>query len=293
MSARAYLVPIDLKQLELRNPVLHLLASAPGSPVAGQLFYNTSTGCVEFRNGSSWIVLGTLDQISAPQADLSLNGHKITSLGTPASTTDAATKGYVDGLISGVATWKIAARAATTVAGTLASSFAGGSVVDGVTLTTGDRVLIKNQATGSENGIYTVNASGAPTRAADADAGTELLGAAVWIEEGTTNADTGWVQTVDGTITLGTTTLTWSKFASASADPTVAHHFSADVGDGISTAIDVVHNFGTLDVLVQVYVKGSGGALVDCDVVHKDTNTATLNFAVAPTAAQYRATCIA
>lgn len=125
-----------------------------------------------------------------------------------------ATRTYVDTAIQGV-DWKNSVRAATTTNGTLSTAYANGSVIDGVTLVTGDRILIKNQTAGAENGIYTVNASGAPTRATDADAASELTGGvAVFVEEGTTQADTGWVITINGTPTLGTTAITWAQFTS-------------------------------------------------------------------------------
>lgn len=129
----------------------------------------------------------------------------------PSVASDVATKNYVDNAVAGIK-WKESVRAATTANGTLASAFENGQVVDGVTLVTGDRLLIKNQTTGSENGIYIVNASGAPTRAADADTGAEILQAAVWVQEGTTNADSGWVCTTNAPITLGTTSLAFSQF---------------------------------------------------------------------------------
>lgn len=361
MAARKFLVPIDLNQLELRQPVGHLLASAPGSPTEGQWYYNTTSHTLQVWNGTAWDVFGTLDQISAPAADVSLNSHKITSLATPTASGDAATrgyvlgltpndltalaadysvnshkitslstptasgdaatKGYVDGLISGVSSWKSAVRAATTANGTLSTAFVNGAVIDGVTLVTGDRILLKNQTAGAENGIRIVGA-GTPARATDADVGSELLGAAVWVEEGTTLADTGWVQTVDGTITIDTTALTFVQFSglgqvtagagltktantldvgagtgiSVAADSVavdtavVVRKYASDVGDGSSTSIAVTHSLGTLDVIAQVYVKGTGGVLVDCDMVHTDTNTLTLVFAVAPTSAQYRVT---
>lgn len=129
----------------------------------------------------------------------------------PSASSDVATKNYVDNSVAGIK-WKESVRVATTVNGTLASAFANGQTVDGVTLVTGDRILIKNQTTGSENGIYIVNASGAPTRATDADTGAEILQAAVWVQEGTTNADSGWVCTTNAPITLGTTSLAFSQF---------------------------------------------------------------------------------
>jgi hypothetical protein len=146
------------------------------------------------------------------------NSQRIINVASPSSAADAANKSYVDGLIQGLS-WKNAVRAATTAAGTLASSFANASVIDGVTLATGDRILIKNQAAGAENGIYTVAASGAPTRTTDADTGAELVNATVYVSNGTTNADTAWVQTAgDFTTppTLGTTSLTYSQVGGGS-----------------------------------------------------------------------------
>lgn len=122
-----------------------------------------------------------------------------------------ATKAYVDNAVAGLK-WKSSVRAATAIAGTLATSFANGQVVDGVTLVTGDRILIKNQVTGSENGIYVVQATGAPVRAADADSASEIPQMAMFVQEGTTLADTGWVLTNNGTISLGSTSLAFVQF---------------------------------------------------------------------------------
>ena len=133
----------------------------------------------------------------------------------PSGTTDAASKGYVDGVASGLDV-KDSVRVATTAAGTLSSSFANGSTVDGISLATNDRILIQDQVSGAENGIYTVNASGAPTRATDFDADSEVTaGAFTFVEEGTTNADNGFVLTTDGTITVGTTAIAFAQFSGA------------------------------------------------------------------------------
>lgn len=134
----------------------------------------------------------------------------------PSASSDVATKNYVDNSVAGIK-WKESVRVATTANGTLASAFANGQTVDGVTLVTGDRILIKNQTTGSENGIYTVNASGAPSRATDADTGAEILQAAVWVQEGTINADSGWVCTTNAPITIGSTSLAFSQFNGGSS----------------------------------------------------------------------------
>ena len=143
---------------------------------------------------------------------IAMGTNKITGLGTPTDGTDAATKNYVDSAAQGI-DWKASVRAATTAAVTLASDLENGDTLDGVTLATGDRVLVKNQATGSENGIYVVKTSGAPDRSTDADAGAELTSNfAVFVEEGTVNADQGYTLTNNGSITIGTTALTFTQF---------------------------------------------------------------------------------
>ncbi len=83
-------------------------------------------------------------------------------------------------------------RAASTANGTLASAFANGSTLDGLTLATGDRILLKDQTTGAENGVYVVKASGAPDRAADWPAGQDVVGYAARVYAGTANAGTVW-----------------------------------------------------------------------------------------------------
>lgn len=145
---------------------------------------------------------------------LNLGSNLITNVTTPSAATDAATKGYVDTQITNVTslfTSKGTVRAATSANGALASAFASGSVIDGVTLATGDRILLKNQTTGSENGLYTVNASGAPTRATDMDVWSEVPGAWVTVQEGTANADTTWLSTANTGGTLGSTSITWTN----------------------------------------------------------------------------------
>jgi hypothetical protein len=143
---------------------------------------------------------------------IAMGTNKITGLGTPTDAADAATKAYVDSAAQGI-DWKASVRAATTAAVTLASGLENGDTLDGVTLATGDRILVKNQATGSENGIYVVAASGAPTRSTDADTAAEITSNfAVFVEEGTLNADQGYVLTNNGPITVGTTELVFTQF---------------------------------------------------------------------------------
>lgn len=131
-------------------------------------------------------------------AAFALNSQKITGLADPTAAQDAATKAYVDGVKQGLDI-KESVKVATAASGTLASSFANGQTVDGISLSTGDRILIKDQSTASENGVYTVNASGAPTRATDFDSSADVTsGAFLFVEQGTANADAGFVLTTDG-----------------------------------------------------------------------------------------------
>jgi hypothetical protein len=145
---------------------------------------------------------------------IAMGTNKITGLGTPTADADAANKGYVDSVAQGLDT-KASVVAATTTAGTLATSFANGQVIDGVTLATNDRILIKNQADATENGIYVVAASGAPARSTDMDNGSEFPGAYAFVEQGTVNGDTGWVCTNNAPVTLGSTNITFTQFSGA------------------------------------------------------------------------------
>lgn len=146
-------------------------------------------------------------------ANQSLGGNKITNSADPTSGQDLVTLAYLNARIAGIKP-KAAVRAATTVAGTLASSFENGDVIDGVTLATGDRILIKDQAAPETNGIYTVNVSGAPTRATDFDSLSpidEINGAWTAVQEGTVNAGKIYVQ-FGVVATLGTDPITFEYF---------------------------------------------------------------------------------
>lgn len=156
-----------------------------------------------------------LDQMTAPTASVSFNSQNITSLADPVNPQDAATKAYVDAARSGLDV-KASVRAATTAPLTIASDLEDGDVLDGVTLATGNRVLVKNQSTASENGIYVVQATGAAVRADDANSSAEVTsGMFTFVEEGTVNADSGWVLTTNNPITLGTTGLVFAQFSGA------------------------------------------------------------------------------
>ena len=156
-----------------------------------------------------------LDQMTAPSAAVSFNSQKITNLADPTADADAANKGYVDGVAQGLDV-KDSVKATTTANGTLSTAFANGQSIDGVTLQTGDRILIKNQTTASQNGIYNVNASGAPSRTTDMGTGSNAAGAFVFVEQGTVNAENGFTCTSDtGSAVVGTNNLTFAQFSGA------------------------------------------------------------------------------
>jgi hypothetical protein len=141
-------------------------------------------------------------------ADFNAGGYKLTNVADPAVAQDAATKAYVDSVISGVK-GKASVKAASTANLTLS----GTQTVDGIALVASDRILVKNQTTTSQNGVYVVQ-SGAWNRATDVDSWAELIAALVVAEEGAVNADKSFLCTVDQGGTIGTTAVTWVLFGS-------------------------------------------------------------------------------
>jgi hypothetical protein len=145
---------------------------------------------------------------------IAMGTNKITGLGTPTDATDAVTKGYVDSVAEGLHIHE-SAVAATTANVNLSNALENGDVLDGVTLATGNRILVKNQTTQSENGIYVVQASGQPTRATDFDTAAEVdSGDFIFVYGGTANASTGWVQT-NRPATIGTDPIVFAQFSGA------------------------------------------------------------------------------
>lgn len=347
--AKKILTSYDFNKNETQNMRTHNLAAAPSTPALGQRYYDTTTNCEYYWNGA-WIPTdaairtgiplsnlavdplaranhtGTqtaatisdfntavrtnrLDQMAAPTAAVSMNSQKITNLATPTAGTDAANKQYVDDTVASIS-WKNEVRVATTANGTLASAFANGQTVDGQVLVTGDRILIKDQTNQTENGIYTVNASGAPTRATDADSDGDFKGAAVFVASGTTNGGTRWVSNTTGTVTLGATAITFVQFGggatytagngltlsgsefnvgagtgiSVAADSVgidtavVVRKYSATFGDGSASSYTITHSLNTQDVTVSVR-QVSDNTFVDCEIQANGVNTIVLTFA--------------
>ena len=148
--------------------------------------------------------------LTATSGDIDVNSNKIVNVATPVNDTDAANKAYVDAARTGLdvkGSVKVATTANITLSGT--------QTIDGVALSVGDRVLVKNQTTGSENGIYVV-ASSSWSRATDADENAEVTsGMFTFVEQGSVNSDTGFVLTTDGAITVGSTDLDFTLFSAS------------------------------------------------------------------------------
>ncbi len=209
-----------------------------------------SSGDIQYNNGGAFGGFGDWDG-----SILTVPG-KITGLTDGSSATDAVTKQQLDAVSSGIV-YKQAVRAATTTTGTLASSFENNDVIDGITLATNDRILIKNQSTQTENGIYVVAASGSPTRATDADAGSELVaGTSVFVSVGTANAGTQWTQSTTGTITLGSSNIVFVQIGSNSGALLASNNLS-----DLANAATARTNLGGTTVGVNIFTLANPSAI--------------------------------
>jgi len=385
---------IDLSKNELRNAVVQNLGSAPGSPVKGQIYMDSSTNNLYFYDGTAWVstrsagaltpatsvtnsavgdaaVVGSstnyarqdhthgreafgavtaettfgtasangtavtvarsdhghgnpahtaaahsaipLSSFAAPTADIPMAGFRFTNLPDPIAQFDVASKNYVDSLAMGLS-WKDSARVATTANITLS----GTQTIDGVAVLATQRVLVKNQTTQSQNGVYAC-AAGAWTRTADADMDVELQGMAIFIEEGSTQAGTLWTLTTDLPITVGSTNLVYAQFGGGTAYIAGAgltltgNTFDVVAGDTsltvaadsivVNTAViatvaslaaytrkfaaaltgtaspeTVTHNLNTRDIELTVYNGASPYTAVEVDWDAATVNTATVRY---------------
>ena len=190
-----------------------------------------------------------LDQMAAPTGSVSLNSQTITNLADPVNTQDAATRGFVEATSQGLDV-KDSCVAATTGNITIATALNNGDTLDGVTLSTNDRVLVKDQSTASQNGIYIVGSS--PARADDLAAGADAAGMFTFIEQGTVNADNGFVCTSNkGSAVVGTNNLTFAQFS----------------GAGQITTADGLQKSGNT---ISVDLKANGGLVIESSEIALD-----------------------
>lgn len=198
-----------------------------------------------------------IDQLANPTGSLDLNSQKITNLADPTSAQDAVTKSYADALTSGLdvkSSCKVATTANITLSGT--------QTIDGVAVSADERVLVKNQSTASQNGIYDCK-SGSWVRSSDFDSNSEVTsGAFTFIEQGSTNADAGFVLTTDGTITVGTTDLAFTQFSGAGA---------VTAGDGLQKS----------GVEISADLKANGGLVIESSEIAVDLAASSITGTLA------------
>jgi len=358
---------LNANQFELRNAVVGNLASAPSSPKAGQIYYDTSVNASFIYNGSAWVstdaskFVGTipnaalltnplaranhtgtqpsatisdlqstvtgyaLNTFAPPVAPVTLAGFRLTNVATPTTGTDAANMAYVQAAAQASAAGIVSKQAVNAVSATNVPTLSGLLTIDGVIQAAGNRVLLPNQTTTSQNGVYIVSA-GAWTRSTN-DANGELdLGATWFVEQGTVYASSTWrlATPTSGTIVPGTTAVTITQLTAANTyvgqngvsltgntfagvvtpsgglvvsatgfalDTTIAaRKYSASVGDGSSLSYTLTHNLGTTDVLAIIRDQSGNAYITDWQAA--SATTITLVFGVAPTVNQYRVTVI-
>lgn len=234
MAKKDFLTHIDLHGNQLQNAELYkswfqnaATVSQPATPVIGQAYYDTTLGKIGVKATAGWtfyyLDTTTLNSITAPTANVSLNSYRITNLADPVGNQDAATKAYVDGISQG-----LDIKHSVEYASTTQITLSGTQTLDGVSVGPDIRVLVKNQTLPAENGIYITSAT-AWTRASDVNTWLLLVSAFVFVEKGATLADTGWVCTADPGGTLEATALNWVQFSAA------GQITAANIGTGAGT----------------------------------------------------------
>jgi hypothetical protein len=248
---------------------------------------------------------------------------KVVNLPAPTASGDAANKAYVDSAVDGLK-WKQSCRVSTV--GSNLNLASPGATIDGITMASQDRVLVRSQSTGSQNGIYIWNgASTTMTRALDANIFAELEQAVVSVEEGT-DANTTFRQTaINGVIDVAT--VSWVSFGTSAPTATETttgiaelatqaetdtgtddarivtplklanwsgriKKVSANIGDGSATTYTVTHNLNSRDVIVRVFPNSGNYDDVEVDVQRTSVNDVALVFATAPATNAYRVVVI-
>ena len=192
--------------------------------------------------------LGTIATQNAN--NVALTGGTITGLGDPSSSSEAATKNYVDNLVTGLRT-RVIARVASTANVNISTGLENGDTLDGVTLVTGNRVLLKDQSTASQNGLYIVVASGAASRDTEFDIISEIAGQLILVSEGTTHADDLFLCTTDASATLGSSAISYTQVFPSSGG-TVTSVAVADSGSSEFTVTgSPITSSGTISLAVN------------------------------------------
>jgi hypothetical protein len=289
--------------------------------IAGEDATSTNKGVASFNETAFTVTNGHVN-LTAFANNIDANGNRITELGEPVNPQDAATKNYVDTAVAGLV-WKDSVNllantniALTGATGTLVVD--GHSALDSTDV--GYRLLLIAQTTVSEKGIYTYTDDGTNytlVRSEDANTAAELIGAAVFVKEGTNYGITSWVQsnhyltdfenqnwvqfsgqgtylggaglTLDGnTFNVGSVVgggITVNSDSIQIDATVVARKYTSLIGNGTDNPITVTHNLNNQWVNVQVF---QGTELVEADVTLATANTVTIGFSVTPTQDQFR-----
>ena len=330
-----YLTPVNLSQNELRNAVVQNLSTSPSSPKLGQVYYDTGLLQFLQWNGTAWansatnatnlngqaasyylnranqtgsqlastisnlsstVQAYTLDSFGAPANSVSFNAKNITSLADPVNPQDAATKNYVDTNIQSSAAGIVSKPAVTVVSTANVSSLSGLPTVDGVTLTTGQRILLTAQTTASQNGPYIVG-SGAWTRPTDDGATGELTTGALWlVSQGTQYARTQWILATTGAITPGTTSVTINAYGAglvytaSNGVLLTGGNFTAQVvstgglqiaASGLSILLPSTGGLQTTATGLSILLPAASGLVSDATGLHIDTTVVARKYATA------------
>jgi len=261
-------------QVSVSGGVATISIDAADSDSAGSMssaHYNLVNGATDNNTASTLVKRDADGDFAARDID----ARMVILSGTTTNATDAATKAYVDSVAQGLDV-KESVHVATTAN---LASLSGLLTIDGHTIEAGQRVLVKNQTTGSQNGIYVAD-SGAWSRSDDFD-GTPAVdtGAFTFVEYGTVNGGTGWVLTTTGTITIGTTALAFTQFSGGGT-------FTA--GDALSltgSEFDVKYDNSTIGIngSNQIEVKDNGitSAKMAAGSVELGTDTVSGTLAIA------------
>ena len=294
---------------------VHSIVSGGGAGIAEALTVSESNGTVTLTlnvadtdsagllPAAMWQMLtdATADATASKLVKRDSNGNA--KVATPTDAAHIATKGYVDAARQGLDV-KQSVRVATTGAINLSSDLQAGDTIDGVTLVAGDRVLVKNQSTALENGIYVAVSSGAASRSSDAngtaDTGELKPGTFTFVEEGTTNSDKGFVVSTNGTITIDTTAIAWTQFSGAGSftsgnglsqdgntiNVNVVADRTAITGDAVDIASTYVgqSSITTLGTITTGVWNGTDVAVADGGTGAGDAASARTNLGIKTTA---------
>ena len=244
----------------------HVLAGAASGSAAAPTFRALvsddipSVAHTKISDFDTGVRTNKLNEMATPTASVSFGSQNITNLADPVNTQDAATKGFVEATSQGLDV-KDSCVAATTANITISTALNNGDTLDGVTLSTNDRVLVKDQSTASQNGIYVVGSS--PARAADLATGANAAGFFTFVEKGTVNADNGFVCTSDsGSAVVGTNNLTIAQFS----------------GAGQITAADGLQKSGNT---LSVDLKSNGGLVIESTEIAVDLGASSITGTLA------------